>query len=504
MADRHQDRAFPAGGYDRGGDQRGPQRGESDPLAELARLIGQTDPFGNLGRGNPQAQPRTAPRAQHQPPYQPPADEEQAPAASPPPWMHRSNSREIPREAPSQHQEEQHDYAPSSRPPLRYGGQPAAPDQDYQHDEPAFADTEDELDPSRYDDALFGQIPTDAQGFQREPAYSDDPYAYQDDAYEDEEEEQGGRRRGGFVTVAAILALAVVGTGAAFAYRSFVGSVHSGEPPIIRADNSPTKIMPAQPDSAKVPDRLASGDGTEKIVPREEAPVDINANAGGPRVVFPSLNQNANPPTPASVAPGMPQVASVGTGIPNNGTLANNQPRPIKTFSVRGDQSDGASAPTNTAAAPPPPPPPVKPSKTTRAVQSAANANASANAPLSLSPQNAQDSEAAPAAEPRTRVAATNPTQTAPSGAAGDGAGGYLVQVSAQRNEADAQASFKALQTKFPNVLGSQTPVIRRADLGEKGIYYRAMIGPFGTSAEASQFCGNLKNAGGQCIIQKN
>ena len=82
--------------------------------------------------------------------------------------------------------------------------------------------------------------------------------------------------------------------------------------------------------------------------------------------------------------------------------------------------------------------------------------------------------------------------------------GGYLVQVSSQRNEADAQASFRALQGKFPAVLGSKSPVIKRADLGEKGVYYRAMVGPFGSSDEATQFCGSLKTAGGQCVIQRN
>ena len=49
------------------------------------------------------------------------------------------------------------------------------------------------------------------------------------------------------MTVAAVLALAVVGTGGAFAYRTYVGSPRSGEPPIIKADNSPTKVVPAQP-----------------------------------------------------------------------------------------------------------------------------------------------------------------------------------------------------------------------------------------------------------------
>jgi hypothetical protein len=118
---------------------------------------------------------------------------------------------------------------------------------------------------------------------------------------------------------------------------------------------------------------------------------------------------------------------------------------------------------------------------------------------MSLSPQGAQ-----PASAPRTEVATNAPIPIAPSGAASTGGGGYLVQVSSQRNESDAQTSYRVLQGKFPNVLGSRSPVIRRADLGEKGIYYRAMVGPFGSPEEASQFCGSLKTAGGQCVVQRN
>ena len=84
------------------------------------------------------------------------------------------------------------------------------------------------------------------------------------------------------------------------------------------------------------------------------------------------------------------------------------------------------------------------------------------------------------------------------------GGGGYLVQVSSQKNEADAQASYRVLQGKYPAVLGSRSPVIKRADLGDKGVYYRAMVGPFGSREEASQLCGSLKTAGGQCVVQRN
>ena len=82
--------------------------------------------------------------------------------------------------------------------------------------------------------------------------------------------------------------------------------------------------------------------------------------------------------------------------------------------------------------------------------------------------------------------------------------GGYSVQVAARRSQADAQASFRSLQARFPRQLGSRTVIVRRADLGAKGIYYRAMVGPFASAGEADQFCSSLKAAGGECIIQRN
>jgi len=46
MADRYQDRPFPSAEQ---------ARGESDPLAELARLIGQNDPSGAAAKPAPRA-----------------------------------------------------------------------------------------------------------------------------------------------------------------------------------------------------------------------------------------------------------------------------------------------------------------------------------------------------------------------------------------------------------------------------------------------------------------
>ena len=502
MADRYQDRLFPADDDHRGGDLHASAKGESDPLAELARLIGQTDPFTSMGRANQPVQPRGGghDRDVHDQ-YDPPAAEEDTVAeedgvsAGPPPWMQRAARQAPPpqQDYPSQDYPSQ-DYAPSQdypsavHPLHRYAAAHPAPEPDY-HDAPPFADDADQqADPSRYDDALYGQLDLDAQEAPHTQTYSDDPYGYQD-GYGDVAEEPIQKRRGGMVTVVVVLALAVLGTGAAFAYRTYVGSPRSGEPPIIKADTGPTKIVPAPADpNAKVPDRLAAGDGTEKIVPREEAPVDVNAQTA-PRMVFPPLNQNANPPTVASVAPNGPPPVNAG-----NGTMPNNEPRKIRTLSVRGDQPDGAATPATSAQ-----PSAAKPAAAARAARNppapsaAVNANAStANSPLSLSPQSAQPAPAA-------RVATNTPVQTTPSGG-----GGYLVQVSSQKNEAEAQASYRVLQGKYPAVLGSRSPVIKRADLGDKGVYYRAMVGPFGSREEALQLCGSLETAGGKCVVQRN
>ena len=82
--------------------------------------------------------------------------------------------------------------------------------------------------------------------------------------------------------------------------------------------------------------------------------------------------------------------------------------------------------------------------------------------------------------------------------------GGYAVQVSSQRSEAEAQASFRSLQAKYPNQLGGRQVQIHKVELGAKGTYYRAMVGPFANAGDASALCSSLKAAGGSCLIQRN
>ena len=339
----------------------------------------------------------------------------------------------------------------------------------------------------------------DGQGFQP-PFYPHQANAGampppNDDEYYDDEP-RGGRRKG-VLTVAAVLALAVVGTAGAFGYRSlFSGPGTSSPPPVIRASGEPSKVAPppanVDPSLGKFSyDRFGDAGKDEKVVGREEKPVDVSKVAAPPRTVFPGAPVVNSPSSKTS-----------GTTAAANPPSAIGEPKRVRTVPIRPDQADGATqAPAQqpqqaqqaTSVAPPrqasaassPPfnrqaPPPV------------------ANAPLSLSP----DANALP--PPSVQESAPPPSRpsriaTAPA----SGGGGYLVQVSSQRSEGEAETAYRGIQSKYSSVLGSQPHTVRRADLGAKGVYYRAMVGPFGSREQAVQVCSSLKQAGGDCVVQQ-
>jgi len=125
--------------------------------------------------------------------------------------------------------------------------------------------------------------------------------------------------------------------------------------------------------------------------------------------------------------------------------------------------------------------------------------------PLSLDPQasaSAQPSTPQQAPQPPApRTAAVQPNDMA---TGTTNTAGRAVQLSSQTSEAEAQASLRALQAKYPSQLGGHSSFVKRVDLGAKGIYYRAMIGPFASASEARQFCSDFKSAGGQCVVPTN
>jgi len=94
------------------------------------------------------------------------------------------------------------------------------------------------------------------------------------------------------------------------------------------------------------------------------------------------------------------------------------------------------------------------------------------------------------------------PTQVAsapaPAVSGGDYSGPY-VQIAAQRSEAEAQATLANAQSRFGSLFGGAQPYIQRADLGQKGIYYRIRV-PASSLQDASAICSSIKANGGDCM----
>ncbi len=443
-----------------------------DPLAELARLIGQTDPFAEFDRQN--ARRPTAPPA---PPAAPPpnfgpADYFDAPAAPPHPASLQPSA-----------------YAPPPLPPGRTRQPYAAED----------------LYPA--DNEVGGHSAGEHGDFDQ-PAYhpSNAPFGAEEEGFY--EDGHLPKRRMGVMAIAVVFALAVIGTAGAFGYRAIFGGSHSSSPPpVIKADTQPSKIVPAA--ASKTPnkliyDRVGDHSQDEKLVSREEKPVEINSAA-----IKTNPDVAVAPPLQGSVAP---QPAS-GSGV------LSAEPKKVHTIAIRPDQSGmGANEPAAAVSAPPPmvapvpvrqapaqiagnppvvtsPTPPPRPAEArTLAPAQRPAAVVSRNAPLSLNPNTAPERAS-------TRVAAVAAPAAAPVAQLG---GGYGVQVSSQRSEAEAQAAFRSLQAKYPKQLGGRQALIHKVDLGAKGTYYRAMVGPFANANEAGELCSSLKAAGGQCLIQRN
>ncbi|MFC5396066.1 SPOR domain-containing protein, partial [Bosea vestrisii] len=80
--------------------------------------------------------------------------------------------------------------------------------------------------------------------------------------------------------------------------------------------------------------------------------------------------------------------------------------------------------------------------------------------------------------------------------------GGFAVQLGAPGSEAEARATFAALQRKYPGQLSGQSPIVRKTELNGKTVY-RLRVGPY-SREDASSMCSALQAAGGQCFIAKN
>lgn len=290
----------------------------------------------------------------------------------------------------------------------------------------------------------------------------------------------------------ALLGAIALGGALAFAYKQSGGGLSGEQPPLVTADSRPVKELPEQAGGKEFPhknkliyDRLQNGDEpeTERLVPRQE------------NVAVPALPPSADGPAPvASTDFTTPTTQAVGGAEPidvasvDDGSMAEGGPRKVKTMVVRPDGSMAAP----------------EPAAGEVAAAAAAEAPAAAEtAPQAVAavPQQVAALPAPPDAKPKPapkpvaqQTAAVAPAAAAPTK--------YVVQVGSKKNQTDALASFADMQQKYPSLLANYRPMVQKADLGAKGVWYRLRIGPIVNKTAASKLCTQLKSQGlPDCLV---
>ena len=95
------------------------------------------------------------------------------------------------------------------------------------------------------------------------------------------------------------------------------------------------------------------------------------------------------------------------------------------------------------------------------------------------------------------------PVETSTAAAVPAPAGGFYVSLKSAPDEKAIQKDVPALTQKYSSVLGDVQIITKIADLGAKGVTYRAVAGPLGTKQEAMDLCTKIKGVGGDkaCFV---
>ncbi|MEP2944391.1 MAG: SPOR domain-containing protein [Hyphomicrobiales bacterium] len=357
-------------------------------------------------------------------------------------------------------------------------------------------------------------------------------------SYDLDDEAHSNRGRS-LLAVAAVLLIAVIGGSAAY-YVFGIGE-NGDSDIVVAASDEPVRVKPTDPGGKTIPNQdrtvydaisgseknqdttgdlvdssesliVGVGDDVEKSTPRvvlpglsNDAPISSTTPPKGPRSVRTVVIRPDGSIVPETKTPKTTTVA-LNTPTPDTATpetapptsiVAPDQdnliPRVVETEEVSQPIESNEPAATFSPQdfAPTPPIPRVKRITTAR-VQSTqpaprATTPTASNEPIALRPSSQTQRASSPAA---------SAPQTSSSG-------GFVVQLSSQRSADQARTAFIGLQRRF-SVLSSYSPIVKRADLGARGIFHRLQVGKFNSRSEAISLCENLKAAGGDCIVSRS
>ncbi len=336
----------------------------------------------------------------------------------------------------------------------------------------------------------------DADFFADEDDYDADDYGPQ---------RGGGRKR---LMAAVLLGAIVTGGGLAYVYKSTNGEGGRGVPSLISADNRPVKEQPADPGGRDFPNgnkliydrlssdgptsggpsspaRLAGGDGSSGP-DRATAGVVTTGGGGG------TLEERIENALKAQKTD-EPQTAS--NGSPD-------APRTVRTMTFG---PDGSQQPVNAKVQRIPAGNPAPDNLAAGVVVTTEPTAAPRVANPIPSPETSIEPAAQPQQQPRPARVASAAQQAPQITESAGGTGAYFVQIAARNDQAAAIAAFASLQQKYASVLGNYSPSVRKVDLGDKGVWFRLLVGPVENKGTADQLCEKLKGAGMKgCFARKD
>jgi hypothetical protein len=321
---------------------------------------------------------------------------------------------------------------------------------------------------------------------------------YADPRAPEEEPPHSGR----LLRIAGALAvMAVFAGGLWFVYtqglRHSAGPASPSEVPLVRADAGPIKVKPANPGGMPVPDRdmLIYGQQqpeVEHLLPPPEQPM-----------ARPMPPPPGPPPEPAttSVAQSSAPLPKQAASRPASQHLPS-APSEEATNRPASEQPPSAP-PEQTVSGAPPPSPGTTPSAQPQTPGAAATRPA---APLHAVSETGPP--AAERAQPTPDIIGQKIEQLEAAAAVNRGkrsetarAGRLRLQLGAMRSEGEARGAWERLKHKNTDLLGNLSAVAVRADLGDKGVYYRIETGPISDPTTADRVCGELRQRHLACMI---
>ncbi len=313
---------------------------------------------------------------------------------------------------------------------------------------------------------------------------------------------------------ALLLSAAAVVVGGAYGYKTFLGGKGGGVPPLIKAEMTPSKEVPANPGGKQFPhgeksiyERLTP-DGRTQVASAAPAAASVSpafttsasaSNGGGGSSLEDRIDEalkraqgtgDAPSGAPARGGSEQPTVVRSESYGPDGRRLDS---RPVITPNIVNVDSGSLPYPFGNG-----------PAGASAQPGSAPLRQAPAAAPVQ--PQFATATAPAPRAAPvRTAAHTPAPAPVEPSAAVAvpAPAGSFYVSLKSAPDEKGIQRDLPALTEKYKDVLGDVQLTTKIADLGSKGVTYRAVAGPLGTKQEAMDLCTKIKGVGGDkaCFV---